>query len=218
MMKISPSLLRRTAKLLREVNTKRNRNYIEHAILLIAEKVGGEFHCGASRWCITFPDEPTVIKIPDIWENQLNYCDIEVRNYQAAKDYGIAKVLLPCEFYCRLPNRLELYLQPKYDCSMYDARKSEKYCDYLVKAQKRGKEFDKLYDDIEAKVSAYDWFTYLFVRYGKRFCQNFAEWLQDYHVNDLHASNVDFLHNKPIILDYAGYFGSGTYVTSSSTW
>ena len=60
-----------------------------------------------------------------------------------------------------------------------------------------------------------DWFLFVYATYGKEFCKRFINWANDNKVNDLHDCNVGFLHNKPIILDYAGYNGSGKYSSYS---
>lgn len=43
--------------------------------------------------------------------------------------------------------------------------------------------------------------------YGWKFMHRLMDWMQDYHISDLHGGNIGFVaHNRPVIFDYAGVY------------
>lgn len=42
--------------------------------------------------------------------------------------------------------------------------------------------------------------------YGKRVTKKLCEFIQEYKINDLHSSNIGYKNDRPIILDFSGYY------------
>ena len=58
---------------------------------------------------------------------------------------------------------------------------------------KRGRELNPL------------WASMAIVLYGKRKCKALCKFIIENSINDLHYSNIGYLKDKPIILDFSGY-------------
>lgn len=164
--------------------------------------------CGASRLCAIFPDEGVVLKVPRMNDCTRDYCALEVKNYENAKVYRVENILLPTEFVCETAFGCKIYKQPMYSKAFCNV--SGKDYEVLMKTL-HGLESKKIVTEIHCSV--YDcrlakvWTARVLQLYGKRFMRSFEKWTQFCEVNDLHDGNVGFLNGKPIILDYAGYFG-----------
>ena len=168
--------------------------------------------CGETRYAIWCDNWDFVIKIPRYGYCSLDYCEIEMRNYETAKQYGVERICLPIEEYNTNVHGLTLYKQTRYSLSTCDAFSyKHNYERYLAKrnlpATGRNSLTRKITD------GAYDgcrinekWMARVLQLYGKKFCRSFEAWTNECRINDLHNNNTGWLNNKPILLDYAGFF------------
>lgn len=173
----------------------------------IAEKLGAKLQSGATRWAFVFVKHQLVVKFPKYDETDEDYCEIEMRNYNRAKEYHIEKCLLPVEYAGTTESDIPIYIQPMYTTSL-------DRLDYAVqhKWQEKAKKLHR--SPIVSKVRSgchyapnQLWIERAIQIYGKRFMKSFQQWSHACEVNDLHSSNVGFLRKQPIIIDYAGYHG-----------
>ena len=165
---------------------------------------------GASKMCIALKEADFVIK----WSTCYNYDDgfneayDEVLIYQKAVKAGLEMFFPKTEVFC-IHNGVIFVMQEKIDFSTYNIpmSKANRYthktrtvspaiiekmgnCFYQMK---RGRELNPL------------WASMAIVLYGKRKCKALCKFIIENNINDLHASNIGYLKDKPIILDFSGY-------------
>lgn len=168
---------------------------------------------GETKIVLLHDDWDFVIKIPKYHNyRKFNYCDLEVQHYQSALKYRVEKVLLETAVLTTLSNGITLYIQPRYHESLNDFwRNNNKYnslqkklnnTDY--KSPTRRKALLGMYESYRLDC---EWFCRLVQLYGKKFARSLEQWSQENKIGDLHSSNVGWYNNKPIILDYSGYYG-----------
>lgn len=173
----------------------------------IAEQLGARLSSGCTRWAFVFEKHQMVVKLPKYDETSEDYCEIEVANYNRAKEFRIEKCLLPIEYVGTTNDGIPVYIQPMYTTS-HDR------LDYAIQ-QKWAEKSKKLHrSPIVNKVRSGCYYspTHLWVEraiqiYGKAFMKSFQRWSHECKVNDLHSSNIGYLRKQPIIIDYAGYHG-----------
>lgn len=171
-------------------------------------------NCGATRWCISFKKYDYVLKMPRFEETTIDYCAKELANYYQACKMHIEQILLPIEKIAVLSkSNYPIYKQPKYSCSWRGANK-----DFL---QKLNDNMDKIYPETsksynilchtqrhlyDCQISIY-FLSRVMQLYGKKFLRRFCKWTNKQKVNDLHRDNYGFRNNKPVLIDYAGFYG-----------
>ena len=170
---------------------------------------------GETRYCIVFDEWDYVIKIPRYdgrrKGTKINYCQIEEDNYNIAKKYHVEEVLLPIKYIGEFYNN-KIYIQKKFTCTNTIAEKESRE----KRNEMRVKSHTAIYSDTcgycmaEANCSIDDvWFGRVLSLYGKDFIKRFSKYTVDIGLNDLHNNNIGWLKNRPVILDYAGYYGYG---------
>ena len=152
-----------------------------------------------------------VIKVPNYYSYaRHNYCQLEADNYKKACAYRVERVLLETALLCTLKNGIQLYVQPRYTIDNND------YMDSPIHRHRLQKKCNTYRKPIVSKVAGemYDgfrlnnlWLSRVIQLYGKRFMRSLEKWTQENRIGDLHDCNVGWVNNKPIILDYSGYFG-----------
>lgn len=173
----------------------------------IAESMGAKLQSGATRWAFVFEKHQTVIKFPKYDEIDEDYCELELENYNHAKEYRVEKCLLPIEYIGTTASGIPIYIQPMYTTSQdrldYNLHKKwEKKCGCLHHSPVVRKVKDGcLYSPPNL------WVERAIQIYGKAFMKSFQAWSRKHEVNDLHSGNVGYLGKQPIIIDYAGYHG-----------
>lgn len=163
---------------------------------------------GATKVVFLHDEWDFVIKTTSDYKKNRNYCQLEADNYVKAANYGIQRVLLETTPLCTLMNGVQLYVQPRYTSDHSNLTRNERekirkklnneLCRTTIKAQ------DKMYD---GGFISRIWFARVIQLYGKRFARSLEKWTQDNQIGDLHNSNVGWMNNRPIILDYSGYYG-----------
>lgn len=165
---------------------------------------------GASKMCIILKEADFVIK----WSTCFNYDDgfneayDEVLIYQRAVKAGLEMFFPKTEVFC-IHNGVIFVIQEKIDFSTYDipALKENRYShktrtvspviidkmDNCFFQMKRGRTLNPL------------WASMAIVLYGKRRCKALCKFIVENNINDLHGSNIGYLKDKPIILDFSGY-------------
>lgn len=152
-----------------------------------------------------------VIKVPNYYSYaRHNYCQLEADNYKKACAYRVERVLLETALLCTLKNGIQLYVQPRYTIDNND------YMDSRIRRKRLERKCNTYRKPIVSHVAGemYDgyrldnlWLSRVIQLYGKRFMRSLEKWTQANRIGDLHNCNVGWVNNKPIILDYSGYFG-----------
>ena len=165
---------------------------------------------GASKICIVLKEADFVIK----WSTCFNYDDgfneayDEVLIYQKAVKAGLEMFFPKTEVFC-IHNGVIFVIQEKIDFSTYDVPTSKvnRYShktrtvspaivakmDNCFFQMRRGRTLNPL------------WASMAIVLYGKRRCNALCRFIGENNINDLHGSNIGYLKDKPIILDFSGY-------------
>lgn len=173
----------------------------------IAKKLGAELHNGASRWAFVFKEHRVVYKFPRFESTDCDYCEIELNNYNLAKEFRVERVLLPVTYVGETTCGLAVYRQPMYTKSQGEMR-YEEVCNLerkmgqLTHSPIVRKVREGMYSSTERV-----WTARAIQIYGKAFMKSFEKWSRRCQVNDLHSGNVGWLGKMPIIIDYAGYHG-----------
>ena len=178
-------------------------------ILEEVEKITGEFFStneGASRTVISHESWDFVLKINTYEYEEEDVNAREECNYISAKEYEVEDFLLPVEkFYCE--GTLEFYIQPKitsiYSRTMLTSTESSSWDIYRDRASE--KDFISYVGYLNRMPN--DFLRICIGYYGAEFMERVCEWAVAQKVNDLHGSNVGFYHGRPVLFDYAGFFG-----------
>lgn len=150
------------------------------------------------KWSIAYYDAS------DDWDEALE----EVSIYNKAVEAGLGMFFPKTEVFCSI-NGITFVIQEKVDFSAlsipYIKENKYKYqtktvspiiiekMDNCFYQMKRGRELNPL------------WASMAIVLYGKRKCKALCKFIVENSINDLHYSNIGYLKDKPIILDFSGY-------------
>lgn len=63
----------------------------------------------------------------------------------------------------------------------------------------KGGRYNRYLEDIWAKM--------VINLYGKKVAKALCEFVQENGINDLHNENIGYKNNRPVILDFSGYYG-----------
>lgn len=168
-------------------------------------------HDGASKLCIVPKHADFVIKwsttcyeLSDDWDEALD----EVSIYNKAVEAGLEMFFPKTEVFCVIDG-ITFVIQEKIDFSALNTpnNKADRYA-YQTRTispaivEKMSDCFSRLY---RGRNLDFTWASMAIVLYGKRKCKALCKFIAQYEINDLHRSNIGYLKNKPIILDFSGY-------------
>ena len=150
------------------------------------------------KWSITYYDAS------DDWDEALE----EVSIYNKAVEAGLEMFFPKTEVFC-VVNGITFVIQEKIDFSALNTpnSKADRYA-YQTKTvspaivEKMDNCFCSLY---RGRSLDHTWASMAIVLYGKRKCKTLCKFIVENDINDLHLSNIGYLKNKPIILDFSGY-------------
>lgn len=161
---------------------------------------------GASKICLVFEKMPFVIK----WStNNEGEAMQEVDFYEDAKQARLEK-LFPTTEYFFTHNGVDFVVQEKVqiqagdvwgECAKRYKNISKTVPDKMVNLVQ--KELNKV-SDYTRHINPL-WIACVLSIYGKKTTKSLCKFVQEHDINDLHGSNVGFLRDKPIILDFSGY-------------
>lgn len=173
-----------------------------------------DLHAGASKFCLvpTDPSKMWVLK----WSLD-DSCEKEETLYYDACERGL-EVFFPETHYLFSHKCGMFYIQRKVDNSCYNISydKVQKYRE-IAKTSCRSK--SQIWKRMEKKFDKADcgrgynrglnctWANMALVLYGKKKCKALCDFIVEHEINDLHDSNIGYLNDKPIILDFCGYSG-----------
>lgn len=174
-----------------------------------------EVHSGASKICITFLKADFVIKWAKGREYQknkeANEALREVEVYKKSKKERLEMFFPYTESIGKI-NEVSFVLQKKIDFSVaeIDFRKEQKY--HNIAKTTSLKMIKKMEKGFQIKKSCYNryldslWAGMALTLYGKAVCKRLCDFIQKNQINDLHSHNIGYKDDKPVILDFSGYF------------
>ena len=163
---------------------------------------------GASKICFIFTEKPFVVK----WSTD-NYGEAmkEVEVYQKAVEQNLEKFFPKTAFLVRV-NSIDFVVQEKIDtAASHCGRRERNNYRRIAKTAtdkivfKIEKEFCKAGDGYHRSLD-HDWAKLAIVLYGKKACKALCDFVIENKINDLHGNNIGYKNNRPIILDFSGYY------------
>ena len=175
-----------------------------------------EYAEGATKGVLLFKNLGFVIKIPysmldeydicgavDGAENW-DYCSQEVNRYDMAEQEGLGDVFLQTELLDKVDG-YPIYIQPyaqifrnmvPEDISEHSYASSDE-----DKEQTRSINEEYAFDDITNI-----WESEVLALYGKDYYIKLKSFISDTDINDLRTANIGYYNNKPVLVDYAGFY------------
>ena len=191
---------------------------------------GVMLYAGATRACLVADECDEVIK----WDiDDSHSCATEEETYFAAENEGYSDYLVPCRFLGNYTRTV--YIDDHYDVGEqvnwstdpddWDNIEEDPTQKYTISVplyayEKIDKDtFYADYDSVSAEEKEYCRNSgsplqernicvaveFLRLMGTEKFCE-FSSFCHDYKINDLHCSNVGYLHGRFVIIDYAGYW------------
>ena len=165
---------------------------------------------GASKLCIVPKHSNFVIKWSISYSSEEGYDEAydEVLIYQKAVKAGLEMFFPKTEVFCTY-NGVIFVIQEKIDFSALNTPRN-KDSKYLYKTKTVSPaiidKIDTCFQSIRRGRSIdTTWASMAIVIYGKRKCKALCKFVIENGINDLHLSNIGYLKDKPVILDFSGY-------------
>lgn len=138
----------------------------------------------------------TVDDNPSGWD----YCKRETELYEKARKAGVEEFFLEEEKLCEV-NGYPIYVQKKAHSIGYESMESKE----IAAMRER---IDNLLEKVDTMRMSGNFITQLAVAYTfDKLCE-FFDFCKEQGITDLHSSNYGYYNNKPIIVDYSGYYES----------
>ena len=160
---------------------------------------------GASKGCIIPKDSDFVIK----WtrDKREREAEQELEIYQEAVARGIDFLFPQTCFLCEVSG-VKFFAQQKVDCSRSNLNRKT-YIKYekitkTVKAEILRKAQKGFYNYSWRSVDTL-WLSMVISLYGKKTTLKLEQFTMEFKINDLHDSNIGFINNRPVLLDFCGY-------------
>lgn len=150
------------------------------------------------KWSITYYDDS------DDWDEALE----EVSIYNKAVEAGLGMFFPKTEVFCTI-NGITFVIQEKIDFSALNTPRN-KESKYIYKTKTVSPaiidKIDTCFQSIRRGRSIdTTWASMAIVIYGKRKCKTLCKFVIENGINDLHLSNIGYLRDRPVILDFSGY-------------
>ena len=150
------------------------------------------------KWSITYYDDS------DDWDEALE----EVSIYNKAVEAGLGMFFPKTEVFC-VVNGITFVIQEKIDFSALNTPRN-KESKYIYKTKTVSPaiidKIDTCFQSIRRGRSIdTTWASMAIVIYGKRKCKTLCRFVIENGINDLHLSNIGYLRDRPVILDFSGY-------------
>lgn len=166
---------------------------------------------GASKICIIPKDADFVVKWtsnPCSFDKDYDEAYDEVLIYKKAVKAGL-EMFFPKTEVLLINNGVIFVIQDKIDFSSLNIPSAIEDR-YLYKTKTVSSAIiEKMEDRFSSIVRGRDldtlWASMAIVLYGKKKCKALCRFVIENEINDLHRSNIGYLKNKPIILDFSGY-------------
>ena len=171
-------------------------------------KEGYDYSDGATKGVIFHPElENWVIKFRLPCEDaDKDYCKREYDNYVAAEEAGLEEYFAVTAYLCER-NGVCFYLQQKVYCD------DTVDCEMHSKLQDRYENSNTPYDQdsLWEELECMDGYERIMVLYENQALANFVH---QYHINDLHCGNFGMLNGYYVMIDFSG-FGSQIFMDES---
>ena len=168
-------------------------------------------HNGATKICLVFQDNTNfIVKWSYNCDNNHNEsikeCYIYARAAEAGLDFFFPKTEIMGKW-----NDVTVIIQDKIDYSVedcsYDKRQyyqkvARTVTNHIFRKMEKGFRIGSDYD----RALDATWGKLVISLYGKRITKKLCEFIKEYRINDLHCANIGYKNDRPIILDFSGYY------------
>lgn len=173
-----------------------------------------EIFDGASKMVFVPFNTNFVIKVAyGDWYNTLEVDEatLEAELYEGAKSKGI-ECFFPETYVAFTWNNLNFVYQKKYTASEYDRRNFHYHTRRNVPTV-RSKVIHKAEEEYYKTQGEFGyfrdfhagWWSLAISAHGKKRIKKLMEFIRLNQINDLHASNLGYCGNRPVIIDFSGY-------------
>ena len=195
-----------------KITKKTNRRQVKERLVNLGySSLEYPVYDGATKLCIVPKHADFVIKwsttcyeVSDDWDEALE----EVSIYNKAVEAGLGMFFPKTEVFC-VVNGITFVIQEKIDFSALNTPNSKeskyKYQTRTVSPVIIEKMDNCFYQMKRGRALNPLWASMAIVLYGKRKCKALCKFIIENSINDLHYSNIGYLKDKPIILDFSGY-------------
>lgn len=173
---------------------------------------------GETKVCIIPKNKQYVIKISVCRDkDKMSACGYEAEVYYKAKKESLEQFFPTTEtLYDK--NGICIIAQQKCDFSSAHipfnkdnkyqriVRTFEERDDYTCFCDKIDRDMQNFKDDGYTRYINRTWIAMSVVLYGKKSVKRLCHFLSVNNIDDLHDNNLGFINDKPIILDFSGYF------------
>jgi hypothetical protein len=196
----------------------------EKVLYRIKDKLNYEFFSGATKMVLLFKELDRVIKIPfngdwysewdddkDEEEDQFcfyecaseecswDYCNLEVNIWEAANKIGLGECFAKTERIGFI-NGYPVYAQEK--CMTWSYHKTSRQ--YSKEKIQEVKDYFK--SDSHYYCFNEYWLSDFLDYYGQEMFDKFCEFIDDRGINDLHNGNIGYAGDRPVLIDFSGFF------------
>lgn len=168
---------------------------------------------GASKEVLIFPKRGYVLK----WSGRSRDCEREAAVYAEAVKQGLAQFFPETVKVANWTNPrngqiITIVAQQIVDCNTRNishqlSRKLEKITNTVPNVRHR--QMDKAFKKADLNGYGRDlsitWAKVVVSLYGKRKAIALCNFVNQFHINDLHRSNLGYIGVKPVLIDFSGY-------------
>lgn len=167
-------------------------------------------HDGATKICLVFDKTDFIVKWSYNCDDEHSESLKECRIYACAVEAGLACFFPKTEVLGKWGD-VTVIIQDKVDYSVSDCSWDKKQHYQHIANTVTNRIFSKMEHGFRIGCG-YDrdldttWGKLVISLYGKRVTKKLCEFIQEYKINDLHSSNIGYKNDRPIILDFSGYY------------
>lgn len=166
---------------------------------------------GATKICLVFQDNTDFIvkwsyHCDDDNSESLKECHIYACAVDAGLDFFFPKTEIMGKW-----GDVTVIIQDKIDYSVEDCSYDKRQYYRKIARTVTNRIFCKMEKGFRISGS-YDrdldttWGKLVISLYGKQITKKLCEFIKEYKINDLHGANIGYKNDKPIILDFSGYY------------
>ncbi len=144
--------------------------------------------------------------------HEFDHCAEELKLYHIASKYHTSQILLK-NIYIGEVNEEPVYIQQKAVTfnEYYDSGDEDYFDNESVHTQEEIESMEKSYEKSNVYFvgdnSKLDtWLTDVHKYYGEKQFIKFLQFIDSY-INDLHSENIGYIGDRPVIIDYASFYG-----------
>lgn len=134
----------------------------------------------------------------DNGDTEYDYCSAEVNIYKAAEEAGLEACFAKTERIGSI-NGYPVYMQDKAEM-LEDVDISSHTREYIEKTVLHCRELN-----IHTSINK-GWFGDFIAYHGDEMAKRLIDFINKFHINDLHTGNIGYISGIPVLVDYSGFY------------